>query len=314
MLLPCRKKRRNFALIPRITKILCKSNLNHILSRKVKLSPLFSRNKLHQVGAFFFVPLRGALTVEAALVLPVFLFCMIAALQYCQVMEISVKLAGGLCDTGKSMAAVSYLYEYPEDAGDSPGTITSVLSAVWAQQKVLKSAGDTSGIRNANMAMSSFLQEDQMIDLVLTYQIRSPVQIVKLPGSFFLQRASVRAWTGRLAAENDKKSDASSDNQDTVYVTVTGSVYHEDPECTHLKLSIREVDSDALDSLRNNGGGKYHACEKCGDSAAGGSVYITNEGNRYHTSLSCSGLKRTVKEISREEAEHMKACSKCGKH
>lgn len=307
MLLSCRKEKR--------TKVLCKSFLDHIFQRKEILSPLFSQKYLHQVRAFFFAPLRGSLTVETALVLPVFLFCMIAALQYCNVMETSVKIAGSLCDTGKNMAVAAYLKEYPEDAEHSPGVAVSALSAAWAQHKVMKDAGDTSCIKNANMALSSILQGDEMIDLVITYQIRSPLQMVTLPGNFFLQRASVRAWTGRKIS--GKKGDGSEeqDGQDTVYVTATGSVYHENPECTHLKLSIRKVDREDLESLRNSGGGKYHVCEKCGDSGAGGSVYITNEGGRYHTSLSCSGLKRTVREVSSDEAEHMRACSKCsGQH
>ena len=98
-----------------------------------------------------------------------------------------------------------------------------------------------------------------------------------------------------------------------MYVTATGSVYHEDTECTHLKLSIRPVEKTSLSDMRNHNGAIYHACEKCGDNA-GNTVYITNEGNRYHSSLSCSGLKRTVKQITREEASQMRACKKCGQH
>lgn len=310
MLLPCRNKRQ----AGEQSLLFSYLNQNQNYKRKVILSPLKYLYILRDVRAFLFAPLRGSLTVEAAFVLPVFLFCMVAALQYCRVMETSVRLAGGLTGTGKAMAAAAYLYEYPDDAGDSPGIAVSALSAAYAKQKVMGTAGDTSAIRNANMALSSFLQEDQMIDLVLTYQIRSPIRLVKLPGNFFLQRAGVRAWTGRKAErQNSGQNGEGPERGTTVYVTVTGSVYHRDLECTHLKLSIREVDRDALSDLRNNGGGKYHACEKCG-SHAGDSVYITNEGNRYHTSLSCSGLKRTVKEVTVEEVAGMRECSKCGNH
>lgn len=320
MLLPCRNKNQAGEQSMRINieqfLLFSYLNRNHKqnLKRKVILSPQKYLHILHDVRAFLFAPLRGSLTVEAALVLPIFLFCMIAALQYCRVMETSVRLAGGLTDTGRSMAAAAYLYEYPEDVAGSPGIAVSALSAAYAKQKVMKAAGDTSAIRSANMALSSFLQEDQMIDLVLTYQIKSPINLVKLPGNFFLQRAGVRAWTGRTTERQDEgQNRGGAQSGGTVYVTVTGSVYHRDLECTHLKLSIREVDRDALDGLRNKGGGKYHACEKCG-SHAGDSVYITNEGNRYHSSLSCSGLKRTVREVTEEEAAGMRACSKCGNH
>lgn len=268
--------------------------------------------KPRRSGASFFAPLQGALTVEAALVLPLFLFCMISAMQYCRVMDTAVRLAGGLTDAGKQMAAAAYLYEYPEDAGQSPGIAVSALSSAWAHNHVMNMAGNTPEIKNANMAMSSFLSDGQMIDLVMTYQIRQPFQIIKLPGYFFLQRANVRAWTGRSTGQNGKSGEETNETGgEIVYVTETGSVYHEDSECTYLKLSIKEVDRDILGDLRNNGGGKYYACERCGGDG-GSSVYITNEGDRYHSSLTCSGLKRTVHEVTREEVGHMKACSKCG--
>ncbi len=311
MLLLRRNKNCSF-VVEKVTHILSSVYLKKFLVRKDLLSsPLPLPKKLRRPEVSFFAPLRGALTAEAAMVLPLFLFCMIAALQYCQVMDTAVRLAGSLTDTGKMMAAAAYLYEYPEDAQQSPGIAVSALSAAWAHSHVMSRAGDTADIKNANMAMSSFLEDGQMIDLVMTYQIKSPFRIVRLPRYFFLQRANVRAWTGRLAGQNGGSGDGKNGEGEEVYVAETGVVYHEDPDCTHLKLSVREVDPDMLGTLRNNGGGKYHACERCGGNS-GGSVYITNEGDRYHSSLTCSGLKRTVRKVTREEAEHMRVCSKCG--
>ncbi|MBD8948918.1 MAG: pilus assembly protein, partial [Blautia obeum] len=60
--------------------------------------------------------------------------------------------------------------------------------------------------------------------------------------------------------------------------------------------------------LRNKSGEKYHACERCRAGSAG-SVYITGEGNRYHGSLSCSGLKRTVEEVLQKDCG-LRPCSK----
>ena len=98
-----------------------------------------------------------------------------------------------------------------------------------------------------------------------------------------------------------------------VYVTDTGVGYHKNPHCTHLDLSIHVAASSELNSLRNESGGKYHACEKCvHGSSMGGSVYITNQGDRYHNSLTCSGLKRTVYTARISEVPGKRACSKCG--
>lgn len=283
--------------------------------RKAKLSPpeIIARKK--DIGAFFFAPLRGTLTVEAAVVLPLFLMVMVAALQYGAVMNTAVKFGTSLAECAKSMAASAYISRYGGDAGKAPELAANVLSAAYAHRKVMSQAGDTSHIKNANMLLSSFLREEESIDLVLTYQIRTPFGAVKLPGNFFVQRGKVRAWTGREGGGKDGEGSGEEDNEsgEYVYVTQTGSVYHTDSECTHLRLSVQMVDAGNLSSLRNAGGGKYHRCEKCGTGSPTGLVYITKEGDRYHSSLTCSGLKRTVKQVSKKELGNMRACSRCGK-
>lgn len=293
-------------------KILAKSNLNKNQKRKAKLSPLKVSAHKKDTGAFFFAPLNGTLTVEAALVLPLFLFVMISVMQYGAVMETAVKFGTSLAETGKTMATAAYVTEYGGNTEEIPDIVTGALSAAYAQGQVKAQAGDTSAVKNINLLQSSILQEDDMIDLVLTYQIKSPISLVKLPGTFFLQRARVRAWTGR-SAQVDGSAEEEASDEDYVYVTATGSVYHEDPDCTHLKLSIRAVDAGTLETLRNNNGGIYHDCEICGGANGSGTVYVTNEGNRCHNSLSCSGLKRTVRQVARAELGNMRACSKCGK-
>ena len=262
-------------------------------------------------GGFFFAPLQGTLTVEAALVLPLFLFVMITVLQYGRGMEAAVQFGTALAETGKSMAVTSYVTRYGGDASSATEVAVGALSAAYAQQQVMSKTSDTSCVKNANMLLSSFLEEDEMIKLVLTYQIRTPIGSISLPWNFFVQCANVRAWTGREIASGTGDADDGSGANEYVYVTVTGSVYHEDPECTHLKLSVQEVSVSELLKLRNNNGEIYHVCERCGN-FGNSTAYITNEGNRYHSSLSCSGLKRTVKKMTKEQASTMRCCSKCG--
>ena len=288
---------------------------SHLISknlRKEKLSPLNLMKRKQDIGAFLFAPLRGTLTVEAALILPFFLFVMISVMQYINVVESGTKFGATLSEMGKKLAMTSYVMRYGGDTEGAAQTAAGALSAVYVHNRVLSQAGNPSCVKKSNMVLSSFLQEEETIDLVLTYQMRSPLSIVKLPANFFIQRARVRAWTGRTPPSQGSDEEDGETSGDYVYVTETGSVYHEDANCTHLNLSIQEVDISALSMLRNRSGGIYHTCEKCGGAAENGRVYITKEGDRYHSSLNCSGLKRTVRQVSREELGNIRACSKCG--
>ncbi|MCD8023090.1 MAG: pilus assembly protein, partial [Lachnospiraceae bacterium] len=143
-------------------------------------------------------------------------------------------------------------------------------------------------------------------------QLKAPFCVYNLTGTFLIQRYRVRAGVGRRWEEDAETEEQETEEDVWVYVTATGTVYHTTTECSYLKLSIFTIDIDSLSTLRNNSGEIYHACELCGASA-GNIVYATTEGNRYHSSLSCSGLKRTVTQVKLSEvSEDMHACSKCG--
>ena len=118
-------------------------------------------------------------------------------------------------------------------------------------------------------------------------------------------RSKMSAWSGY---EREGWMDT---GNDTVYVTETGLVYHKDYHCSHLDLSIRMTHLELVEGLRNENGGKYYPCEHC-VKGNGGNIYITNSGDRYHSSLSCSGLKRTIYAIPISEAAGKGACSRCG--
>ena len=290
---------------------------NHIFKifRKDKLSPkplarIFDSNSPTGRRICFkkalLLTLPGALSVEAAVVVPLFAAAMAAVLQFVNVYGNSVKIAGALAQTSEEMAIGAYVSEYTDF--DSP--LPVVLSAGYAQGMVRSRAGSAECIQGQSMLLSGFLEEDDRIDLVMTYRVKSPSGLIRIPWIRFLQRACVRGWVGRKGSGSSGDEGAHDDEEhQTVYVTDYGTVYHTDPDCSHIHLTIRQVSSSQASSERNVYGEKYHACEKCG--GGGGVVYITSDGNRYHSSLECSGLKRSVQEIHMDEAGNLRPCSKC---
>ena len=126
-----------------------------------------------------------------------------------------------------------------------------------------------------------------------------------------------KLWTGyEDDEETEKEGEDEEDDEDgkTVYITETGKVYHITKECTHLKLSIKSIEASQLAKKRNKNGGKYYPCEICKPTKVGGEdkIYITEQGNKFHSKIGCSGLKRTVIPVKLEEMHGYRPCSRCG--
>lgn len=95
-----------------------------------------------------------------------------------------------------------------------------------------------------------------------------------------------------------------------VYKTEEGSVYHLYSDCTHLKLSIQSVSMEIAQKSKNEYGARYRECELC-DGSYGETVYITSEGNCYHSERTCSGLKRTLQTVSLSAVSDLGCCLRC---
>ena len=134
------------------------------------------------------------------------------------------------------------------------------------------------------------------------------VSFVSLPPVVLTGSVKVHAWTG-YSGEEQGQGQA----EEMVYVAQTGSVYHRSPDCSYLALSIEAVSREDLPRRRNEDGGSYSPCERCiREGQIPSSVYITGSGDRYHSQITCSGLKRTVRMVERSEVAGWRACSRCG--
>ncbi len=151
--------------------------------------------------------------------------------------------------------------------------------------------------------------EGQEIGSMISKEKKTEFSKIGFIGGFtWIQRFHVRTWTGRNP-DLYWEWEGEGKETETVYIALNGEVYHTDPQCSHIHLSIRSILDSQLDQLRNDNGEKYHACELCGGGS--GSVYITDSGNRYHSSLKCSGLKRSILEIPLIQMEGLRPCSRC---
>lgn len=114
-----------------------------------------------------------------------------------------------------------------------------------------------------------------------------------------------RAYIGVTTLDSGKEDEI-------VYITPNGDVYHLDNTCTYIKSDIYRVDCDDIESFRNYSGGKYYPCEKCVYGNKDNAVYITNYGNRYHEDIACKSINKNYIAIYRNDVKDRRSCSKCG--
>ena len=115
------------------------------------------------------------------------------------------------------------------------------------------------------------------------------------------QKAVCRAWIGFTGLETEEIY---------VYITPSGSVYHLFYDCTHLKLSVQSVARTVAVNSKNSNGEKYRKCSVCKE-PEGLFVYITSEGECYHSERTCSGLKRTVRQVPISQVKNRSCCMRC---
>lgn len=287
-------------------------------SREDSFSPTLALPVRHVSDIFALhgpVHKKASMTIEACLVLPLFLFAFLNIISIIELYRLQGNMSLAMHDTVKQMAV--YGYEYQALGGDDVGAVESLgMTYLYAAGRVKAKlgadyldnsplAGGTAGI---SWLRSSVMQEDDCIDLVAEYLIKAPVADVGFGKQAFYNRMRTRAWTGY---DNAKNSASSTNEEEIVYITPEGTVYHRSRGCSYLKLSITSVDKSFLDTQRNQNGGKYYACSECGASC-GNTVYITQYGDKYHATLSCNRLKRTILAVPISETGGRGACSKCG--
>lgn len=247
-----------------------------------------------------FAPWKGSITVEAAMAVPIFFFAVICLIYLFEIMAVQTAVYSSLQYAGKIAIQESYPFSVIY-----PGTIEEdVVNAIGAKR--LERSIVVGGCTGIDCSSSYMSPRTGIGKLVAEYKVAIPVPVFSVRGISQTGSVRIKAWTGY------EKEVFGTGSEETVYITETGLVYHKDYHCTYLDLSIRMVSAGEIESLRNNGGGKYYACRLC-HGGNGGQVYVTSEGNKYHGSLGCSGLKRTVYAVPMSEVIGKGACIRCGR-
>lgn len=287
----------------------------HLLMNPLALKQLF----LRKASLCVLPGTEGSMTVEAALILPFFLMIILSLLSFMEIIRLQNGITMALREAGMPMSVYAYGYDYirNESGVDLSGVLPNlVLSYGYAGDKVedylgeeyLQNAPLIYGAKSIQYYQSSIMEENDVIDLVASYGVEPDFNVSFLPPIHLVSRYYGRAWTGY---EVSGKSEAMTADIN-VYITPRGTVYHMSRFCTHLQFTIMACPVEELEARRNEEGARYRACIMCGGGLGKDKVYITTDGDCYHSSVKCSGLKRTVDVVPLSQVGNRGKCSRCG--
>ncbi len=280
---------------------------------------------------------EASLTVEAALTLPIFLYLMIAFLYFIQIFILQEEFQSSITKMGLSLSKTAYFYKdfpnieeilhfdktiFGEELKGEINDITDQLmtgaslklyAKLYLDEDRINKSCVVDGYDGLDFDSSSIDRDENYLDIVLNYKVSIPVKIFILEDINLIQRVRLRTWTGvEIPSIYETKNKEVKGT--IVYITDTGSVYHIDKACSHIRLSVKEVKGIPKD-YRNDNGGRYYGCEACctGEEGDDATYYITSDGTRYHTKRNCSKIKRSVQEILLSEVGSRRACTRCNK-
>lgn len=279
---------------------------NHNITFRKEGRPVSLRNKQsfhHYIEKTSVSASSGSLTIEAAFGIPLFIFAAVCLIWLLEIQVIHLSVEAGMQEAGKRLAQEM--------------AITPAFSAGRIEKEIVKSIGEErldrslvdGGSRGLHCEKSILHRGSEIMDMKVSYKIRIPIPVFAVPVVEKKEEMRIKCWTGYA-----KEGFFDDDDNTLVFVTETGLVYHKKRDCPYLDLSVKAVSADRVKDMRNQSKGKYYPCEHCMKKGkAGKTVYVTEYGDRYHSSLTCSGLKRTIYAVPISEVQGKGACSKCGK-
>lgn len=265
----------------------------------------------------------ASLTVEAAFVLPLFLFATVTLLTPLKMMDQQRQIQASLETVCEDISQFAYLH-YREELSDPQaipknGDWKSEFSKYFEGpgvalyvQALMKSKVDTGLVERISLADSKVLEDGETIDLVMNYRLKLPFPIFRMASIPMTARSCRRGWIGRAGGRGTGSGADEEIEDPIVYVGRSSTRYHRLRTCHYLYNDVTQVTFDDLESYRNSGGGRYYPCGRCGSGArSGGVVYIMPSGGSYHSDRNCSAIAAYVKAVLLSTVSYLGPCSYC---
>ncbi|MGN0298175.1 MAG: TadE/TadG family type IV pilus assembly protein [Lachnospiraceae bacterium] len=227
---------------------------------------------------------EGSITVESALIIPVFCFVMLTIHSIFWLMEIQLHVQEGMrnvCQQGCICGSTNYIVDF-------------VKYRYWFKKSVDEDWLDSSWIDGGKdgVWLLGNVTSNDCLQLRVYYKVKIPSVPITIS---CMQKYEQRINNGKEGSEEEKHY---------VYVTEQGSVYHTYLDCSYLQLDVSGVEYKEAEK-------SYAPCGICGGQTHGQVVYVTREGTAWHSTLNCYTLTRKIHCVELEEVEGLAECSRC---
>lgn len=294
------------------------SGITNGSSKTISLENKYKKRSLQAQALLFFIQKMreahslisstfGSITVETSLAIPIFLCMLCSLLSMGQFFLLEADIQYATAQTAREVAIAQAVAMKGDQAG-SPN-LTSFLGTVntYAYFYEVYHADGLSthlirgGKYGIDVRLDSGASQSGLITVTSTYHLKVP-----FAHYFHLGVDKKASVTTRIFSGFEEHGSLGDENDPVVYVAAFGGVYHTSLSCSHI---TRKISGDQIGSLKKS---KYQPCSKCmknGDTSGG--VYVSAHGKHYHSSLTCSDLKRTVRAVRKSELGNMRVCEKC---
>ncbi len=260
------------------------------------------REAICKKRALRFAPLPALMTVEAAIVLPLFLIAVLTLANVFHMLGVCQEM---ITAAARSTHAAS-VHGHDENFGTDQLMSGLVLGLGGSDVDFSQISGGMAGI---DYWGTDYDGESGEISVQLSCRLLPALRVFNIGTVPLTVSMRSRAFIGgkMLNESSDKKPSQGP----VVFVAENGVVYHTSRTCAYIDLSLHGVYASSVESMRNSQGGKYYPCELCGSTGGSAVVYLTDTGNRYHCSSQCSGIRRSVYEMILTPDCVLPPCSRC---
>lgn len=266
--------------------------------------------------------LNASITVEAAFVLPLFVFLSLAILAPMQWLDTQRKVQTAVEQFAEKLSQYAYVMDRGiEEDIETEKELRTVFSNVAAGAWLMQQVNDY--VDHVLIENSEVPDENGDVCFVLSYREEIPIFSNTIGDVSMHVAAKRRCWLGldgklKCMKANDKNTDES---QEMVYVARNMGRYHRYIDCYHISSSFQAVMVQELETRRSLDGRIYYACEQCCGKESvkkeytdtQNIVYITEWGNRYHSHTGCAALTNYVRKVPLAEVEYLGECSVCAR-